>query len=102
VPPLASPRYAFKQVVIEGAPDDPGVYALYFGDDLLYIGLAQGRGRENPDTIRSRVMAHLEGELKPSLASHYKWEISSDPQTRLAEISRRLGPKLPPYNKLDP
>lgn len=98
--PLASPKYAFKESLIQAAPEDSGVYLLYFGDTMLYIGLATGKtnlGRENPDTIRGRLLAHFHGELKPDVATHYRWEIHSDPQLRVAELLEML-PKKPPYN----
>ena len=100
--PLASPKYAFKEALIRAAPEDAGVYVLYFGDTLLYIGMAkgperQGDGRENPDTIRGRLLAHFHGELKPDLATHYRWEIHGDPELRVAELLDLL-PKAPPYN----
>ena len=93
---LASPKYPFKQAVVFGAPDDPGVYALYFGDHLLFIGIA--RGRTHVETIRSQLLAHLAGELKPAFASHFKWEITRDPESRVAQLLGFLKPNLPPYN----
>ena len=92
---LASPRYAFKEAVVAGAPDDPGLYAIYFGEHLLYVGVAPGSGG---DSIRARLLLHVEGELKPSVATHCTWEITSQPEKRLAELLELLRPKLPPYN----
>jgi len=92
---LASPTYPFKEAVISGAPDDAGLYAIYFGEHLLYIGAAPGGAGQ---TIRACLLRHIEGELKPSVATHYKWEISSRPEKRLAELLKLLGPHLPPYN----
>ena len=94
---LASPKYQFKDALIHAAPDDPGVYALYFGDDLLYIGAA--RGWNSADTIRSHLLAHVRGEAKPSMATHYKWELHRNPDMRLTEILAMLEPKMPPYNR---
>ena len=48
--PIASPRYAFTAIMIAGAPPDPGVYALWERDELIYYGRALG----NDVTIQSR------------------------------------------------
>ena len=93
--PLASPTYPFNESVIAGAPDDPGLYAIYIAEHLLYIGLASGGAGE---TIRARLLRHVEGGLRPSVATHYKWEISSHPDRRLEELLLLLRPHLPPYN----
>jgi hypothetical protein len=84
--PIASPRYAFTAVMVAGAPADPGVYALWRGDELIYYGSAQG----GEATIQSRLRAHLEGTaaLCTSGATHYGWEISSHPRGREAELLR--------------
>ena len=89
--PIASPRYPFMRVAVIGAPDDPGVYALYENDRVVYIGHADGRGT----TIRSRLIEHLERRLAPSSATHYGWEICRLPVARAAELVReyRLLPE---------
>ena len=97
--PLASPRYPFKEAVIFGVPDESGVYSLYFGYDLLYVGIA--RGRAHAETLKSKLLAHAAGELKPSIATHFKWEITHEPEKRLAETLELLGRALPPYNRPD-
>lgn len=40
--PIASPPYAFTQIVVSGAPDDPGVFVLWEDDELIYYGHARG------------------------------------------------------------
>ncbi|HET7672703.1 MAG TPA: hypothetical protein VFK84_20000 [Burkholderiales bacterium] len=95
---LASPKYAFKEALIHTAPEETGVYALYFGADILYVGSARGRGVNNPESLRGRLLAHLFGELKPDVATHYRWQIHAAPDVRLAEILDALGADRPPYN----
>lgn len=73
---LASPRYPFAAWAVKGAPEDPGVYALYAGQKLICIGVADG--------VRSTIRARLLGWLKragdlPTI-THYQWEISSRPE----------------------
>jgi len=33
--PIASPRYAFNKTMVAGAPNDPGVLALWENDELV-------------------------------------------------------------------
>jgi hypothetical protein len=51
--PIASPRYPFKTGNILGAPDDPGVYALYVEEELIFFGHANGGA-----TIQTRWRSH--------------------------------------------
>lgn len=96
---LASPKYAFKEALIHTSPEETGIYALYFGGAVLYVGSALGRGAGNPQSLRGRLLAHLHGELKPDVATHYRWEIHAAPDLRLAEVLEALGADRPPYNK---
>ena len=92
-------RYRFTQLVIAGAPDAAGVYALWDGEELIYYGRALG-----PATIRSRLMDHHHGRVDEQTrrATHYGWEIVKDPAARelelLAEHQRVFG-RPPRLNK---
>ena len=94
-----SRRYRFTRIVIAGAPDDAGIYALWDGDEVIYYGRAQGDGI----TIRSRLMDHYTGRVdaQTKRATHYGWELCKDPVAREAELLReheqRFG-KLPRLN----
>lgn len=83
--PIASPRYAFNAIMVSGAPPDPGVFALWEHDELIFYGRALGNGA----TIQSRLREHL-GEAAgcASRATHYGWEISSNPRAREVELLR--------------
>jgi hypothetical protein len=74
--PEPSQRYKFTRIVLQGAPDEPGVYALWDGDEVVYYG----RGT----AIRSSLLDHLER----TAATHYSWEVCGDPATREAELLR--------------
>jgi hypothetical protein len=88
--PLASPKYPFLLSVVNGAPGDPGLYALYEGDEILCIGVALAKG--SSDTIRGCLLAHLQGGAgMGKMPTHYQWEISSDPLGRRAQYLARLG-----------
>jgi hypothetical protein len=84
--PIASPRYALTAVMVSGAPPDPGVYALWRGEELIFYGRALG----GEATIQSRLRAHLDGGAAActSGATHYGWEISAHPRQREAELLR--------------
>lgn len=85
--PLASPRYAFTRTNVLGAPHDPGLYALYWNDELICIGVALARDAD--DGLRGRLLAHLHSAK--GRISHYQWEINSNPLLRRTEYLTRLG-----------
>ena len=77
-------RYPFVIWAISGAPDDPGVYALWRDDELIYYGSAHGEGA----SIRSRLLDHLSGQSNgcAARATHYSWELCRDPVRREREL----------------
>ena len=82
--PEPSRRYKFNRIVLAGAPDEPGVYALWLGEELIYYGKASG-GNAGRATIRSRLMEHFHNQVD---ATHYSWEISREPGARESELLR--------------
>jgi hypothetical protein len=96
--PIASPRYALTASMVQGAPPDPGVYVLWERDELIYYGRALGGGV----TLQSRLREHLEGDGGcTGRATHYGWEITSNPRAREAELLReyqRSHGRLPRCN----
>ena len=87
-------RYRFTRVVIAGAPEDQGVYALWDGEELIYYG----RGG-----IRERLLDHFHGRVDPLTrrATHYGWEMCKDAAAREAELlaeHQRLFGKPPRLN----
>lgn len=96
--PLASPRYPFARQFLQGAPSEPGVYALYQGRELLFLGLAERAGG-----IRARLVAHFSGVYQPQEATHYGWEIRLDPRIRYTELLEELvrAKKIPRFNEGD-
>lgn len=79
-------RYRFNRVVIAGAPDEPGVYALWQGDEVIYYGRALGRG-SGRSTLRARLIEHYAAGVP---ATHYSWEISREPAARESELLREF------------
>ena len=95
--PIASPRYSFLKSVVVGAPEDPGVYALWQGDELVFFGFAQRK----ESTIRLRLLEHFLQRREPYEVTHYSWEICRDVLKRLAELIREYEvnfKRLPRYN----
>ena len=96
--PIASPRYAFTKVMVSGAPSDPGVFALWENDELIYYGHARGESV----TIQSCLKEQLKGANGCTRgATHYGWEISANPPLREAELLRefeRAHKRLPRCN----
>ena len=80
--------------MVEGAPDDSGVYILYRGRRVIYIGRA--------DSIQARLREHLEGAVCECsrAATHYSWEIVLQPRLRELELlqEQRAAGGLPPCN----
>jgi predicted GIY-YIG superfamily endonuclease len=80
--------------MVEGAPDDSGVYILYRGSRVIYIGRA--------DSIQARLREHLEGAVCECsrAATHYSWEIVLQPRLRELELlqEQRDAGGLPPCN----
>jgi hypothetical protein len=93
--PLGKPRYPFTRKMIAGAPGDMGVYILYGGARVLYIGRAAD--------IRARLQQHSDGEVCDCSrrATHYSWEIALQPRVRELELlheQREQDGALPPCN----
>jgi hypothetical protein len=86
--------------MVDGAPRDMGVYTLWRGEQLLYIGRALG-GRT---TIFSRLDEHMSGAVCrcSRQATHYSWEIVLQPIERELELlqeQRKAAGELPPCNR---
>lgn len=85
--------------MVSGAPADPGVYALWENDELIYYGHARGEST----SIQSCLREHLERRNECTRgATHYGWEISANPPLRETELLRefeRANKKLPRCNR---
>ena len=93
--PLGKPRYPFTPKMVDGAPGDAGVYILYRGTRVLYIGRATD--------IRARLREHGDGTVCEcsKAATHYSWEIVLQPRVRELELLQEQldrGSGLPPCN----
>ena len=85
---LVLPRYRFNRATIEHAPEKPGVYGLFQGEELIFIGRAADRGEHS---IRELLRRHQDGAFGDCTmkATHYTWEISIWPAARETELLAR-------------
>jgi hypothetical protein len=81
-------RYRFTRIVIAGAPEEPGVYALWDGEEVIYYGRADGKGADGGSTLRSRLLAHYYEDQRRTRPTHYSWEVCQNPAAREAELLR--------------
>jgi len=100
---LGKSRYPFNPKMIEGAPRDMGVYVLYRGERVIYVGRAMGAKHGGGSTISSRLQEHMNGGVCEcsAQATHYSWEIVLQPQLReleLLQAQRETAGELPPCN----
>jgi hypothetical protein len=81
--PIKKPNYKLTRTMVEAAPDEQGLYALWEDDELIYLGRASASA-----TIRERLLEHLGRRLCPCAekATHYSWELSLRPAMREVEM----------------
>jgi hypothetical protein len=82
--PIESPRFPFNPGEIGSAPEEEGVYVLWQGRELIYVGRAVGRFL----TLRRCLSDHCSGTFGPCTqnATHYGWELSKVAVSREAEL----------------
>jgi hypothetical protein len=82
-------KWTFNQTNVEHAPDDPGVFLLWAGDEVIYIGQVR------TGTIKRALLRHLEGAFGDCTknASHYSWEITLWPAAREARLLDEFAKK---------
>jgi hypothetical protein len=97
--PISGKRYPFVEYAIAGAPADPGVFALWEGDELIYIGAAQGDGT----TLQSALKEHLQGLFPCTRGStHYSWQLARNVKTleqKVLQEFRGSFQRLPRCNR---
>jgi len=82
--PISGKRYVFNKKNVDKSPTKTGVFALYDGTTLIFIGRATDKGV----TIRSKLQDHLEGREGESTprATHYKREETKSSVSREIEL----------------
>ena len=81
---IKSPRFVFSTIGISSAPQVSGVYVLWDGDELIYIGRTVGRF----STIKSVLGDHCSGFLGlcTQRATHYGFEITQMAASRERDL----------------
>lgn len=97
---MFSQVFGFVYAVAQHSPEFHGVYVIYDGDEIIYVGRAVGVGV----TIHSRLLDHLR---EPGLSSGtgYAYEITTDAVARERELLmsfRNVYGRLPRYNFMMP
>lgn len=93
---ISGPLYRLSDAVVQVAPGNPGVYALWQEGEMIYVGRAA--------SIKARLVEHLRQDLSPCMrgATHFSWELARRPATRelqlLEEFRNRYG-RLPRCNE---
>ncbi len=78
---LGLPRFRFDAANVTYAPDWAGVYGLFDGGELIYVGKANGNGLSVRDCLQQRLLGDC-----TQIASHYTWELTRWPDARETEI----------------
>ena len=96
---MSTDKYAFNEDNVNKSPDVQGIYQLYDGDTLIYIGRADGK----TVTIRSRLQAHLRGDEGPctqSATTYSRYEHSNPKaeEIRLLDAFKARWGRLPRCN----
>jgi hypothetical protein len=70
--------------MLDGAPDERGVYALWENEEVIYYGRSSGRAI----SIQQALREHCSGQAGACTraATHYSWEICAEPAEREAEL----------------
>ena len=78
------PRYAFSRRMLEHAPEEAGIYGLFDGEELIYLGRAADRA----GSIKACLLAHQDGARGECTmrAATYTWEITLWPAEREAAV----------------
>jgi hypothetical protein len=88
--PITNRHWTFSATVISGAPTEPGVYALYEDDEVVYYGCAL-----HGTTIQSALYEHL-ARIRSGEAgclervNRYSWEITYRARLREVELLREF------------
>jgi hypothetical protein len=77
---IRSPRWVVVAALVSLAPDTPGVFELWDGDELVYVG----RTRDERATLRGELERRLLEEHVS--ATHFRWEITFHPAAREREL----------------
>lgn len=93
--PIRGKKQRFTDTNISNAPNSDGVYGIYRGRELIYIGKGEGK-----DGIKGRLKA-AKRDTRGKEATSFQVEKSKDAAWREEQVLKqykRLHGKLPRYN----
>jgi len=76
---IRSPKWLVITALVTLAPDTPGVFELWDGDEIVYVG-ATRRTETLRTQLESEVAAHA------AEATHFSWEITFHPEARIQQL----------------
>jgi hypothetical protein len=76
--PIRSPKWFFAAALVLTAPETPGVFELWDGEERVYVGAAHGA----PESLRTCLVR----EMRERHATHFSWEITYRPDCRQQEL----------------
>ena len=81
-------RWRFNRAILEHAPEHPGIFVLWDGDEVIYIGSTR-----HGTAIKAVLLEHQDGQRGECTrrATHYSWEIHPRPSAREAELLAEFG-----------
>ena len=91
--PISGKRYRFTKANVDKSPAKTGVFALYDGSTVIFIG----RATDDSVTIRSQLQDHQAGRAGDGTgrATHYRREVTTASVSReielLAEYAAKYG-----------
>ncbi|MBW2532860.1 MAG: hypothetical protein JRI55_15310, partial [Deltaproteobacteria bacterium] len=62
-----SDRIAFRDVNWSLVPAEPGVYVIYDGEEVVYVGMS---GRNGKGSLRNRLRDHASGQIVNMFAQY--------------------------------
>jgi hypothetical protein len=84
--PIANRHWTFSPLVVSGAPEEPGVYALFEDDEIIYYGCAV-QGSTIQSALREIMTRIREGRASClQRVNRYTWEITYRPRLREADL----------------
>lgn len=80
--PLLTRKWHFLDYIVGAAPKDHGVYALWRGSELVFVGVTGPK-----DDIRACLLRHFDDDrIVNERVDHFSWELPPDPEARRDEL----------------
>ena len=76
--PIRSPKWFFAAALVLAAPETPGVFELWEGEEAVFIGATRGS--------RQSLRECLVHEMGVHDATHFSWEITYRAEARQREL----------------